>query len=94
MQQNEPPSDTMDQCGLCTFFRSLDGADYGWCLAKGKNISGYNRERCFVPHHLVVRGDRPKGRADIPRLYDPERLPDCPEEHSKGSSDNHLPGVH
>ena len=48
-----------DQCGLCLYYYAERG-DYGFCLAKGKELSGYGLEPCFEPRFISVvdRGDR------------------------------------
>ena len=48
-----------DQCGLCLYYYAERG-DYGFCLLKRKELSGYGLESCFEPRFISVVdwGDR------------------------------------
>ena len=65
----------MNQCGICRYYYAEQG-DYGYCLAKGKEISGYNRESCFTSRYgsVVDRRDRQERADSVHGVHEAELM--------------------
>lgn len=70
-----------DQCGLCLYYYAERG-DYGFCLLKRKELSGYGLEPCFEPRFISVvdRGDRQERSDSVHGVSQANQLPSDAED--------------